>query len=220
MDFFNALFREAMWGEIANETNEYALRRLEKQGPDAVTRMDHPDYKRHSRFNEWKPVSGKEIRNFCAHLILMGLIRKPDIADYWSKKNLTSTPFFGRFMSRDRFQIILSNFHLTDDRQNPIYGRPGHNPLAKLQPFIDMIIQTFQTVYKPGQSLSFDEATCPWRGRLRFKQFNPRKPNKFHIKLFQVCDPDTGFILHFRVYTGKGSCHRDGVLRLMMTEIQ
>ena len=43
-----------------------------------------------------------------------------------------------------------------------------------------------------------DEGCCPWKGRLRFRQYNPRKPAKFHIKLFQVSDPATGYVIHFQ----------------------
>ena len=60
-------------------------------------------------------------------------------------------------MSRDHFQSILSNFHVADDTQNPPFGWPGHNPLAKLQPMIDMISASFKTAYKPGKNISVDE---------------------------------------------------------------
>ena len=93
MDFFNFLFRDTMWGQIANHTNEYALQRQQRLGPDAVARMEHPDYKRFAHQNLWKPVSIEDIRVFAAHLILLGLIKKPELSDYWSHKELTRTPF-------------------------------------------------------------------------------------------------------------------------------
>ena len=119
MDFFNFLFRDTMWGQIANQTNEYALQRQQRLGPDAVARMEHPDYKRFACQNLWKPVGIEDIRVFAAHLNLLGLIKKPELSDYWSHKELTRTPFFGTRMPRDRFQAILSNFHVADDQANP-----------------------------------------------------------------------------------------------------
>ena len=211
MDFFDFLFQDTMWGHIANQMNEYALRRQEVLGPDAVVRMEHPDYKRFSRLNQWKPVSVEDIRVFAAHMLLLGLVRKPELSDYWSQKELTRTPFFGTRMPRDRFQSILSNFHVADDRANPPYPDPQHKPLAKLEPFIEMCNTQFGAAFNPGQNISIDEGCCPWRGRLRFKQYNPRKPHKFHIKVYQVSDPNSGYLIHFKVYTGCGSCHRDGV---------
>ena len=106
--------------------------------------------------------------------------------------------------------MILRNFHITDDSNNPPYKQPGHNPLAKLQPFIDLLSESFLDAYRPGLNISVDEGCCPWKGRLRFHQYNPQKPAKFHIKLFQVSDPFTGYVLHFSIFTGKGSCHEDG----------
>ena len=40
-------------------------------------------------------------------------------------------------------------------------------------------------------------------GRVRFLQFNPSKPNKFHFKLFMVSEHKTGYMCGFSVYTGK-----------------
>ena len=55
--------------------------------------------------------------------------------------------------------------------------------------------------------LSFDEACCPFKGRLRFRVYNPMKPNRFHIKLFQVSEAKSGYIVGFHIYTGKkGPC--------------
>ena len=99
MDYFEYFFRDAMWGEIATQTNAYAQSRLERLGPDAVTQMDHPDYKRHSRLNLWKQVTAQEMRIFAAHLIILGVVRKPELEEYWSTKQLTHTPFFGCWMS-------------------------------------------------------------------------------------------------------------------------
>ena len=42
----------------------------------------------------------------------------------------------------------------------------------------------------------------PGRG-VKFLQFNPSKPNKFHIKLFMVSEHKTGYMARFSVYTGQ-----------------
>ena len=39
----------------------------------------------------------------------------------------------------------------------------------------------------------------------RFLQFNPNKPNKFHLKLFMVSEQESGYICGFSIYTGKSS---------------
>ena len=50
-----------------------------------------------------------------------------------------------------------------------------------------------------------DKSTCPFKDRVHFKCYNPKKPNSFHIKLFMVSEPSTGYICCFEVYTGDAS---------------
>ncbi|XP_052762974.1 piggyBac transposable element-derived protein 4-like [Mya arenaria] len=61
----------------------------------------------------------------------------------------------------------------------------------------------FLEVYTPEQNLSFDKGTCPWKGRLKIWVYNPAKPVKFGIKLFQLCEASSGYCLGFEVYAGK-----------------
>ena len=97
---------------------------------------------------------------------------------------------------------------------------PKTHPLAGLDTIPSPNCSLWSTWYQqvsrqlinPGKNISVDEGCCPWKGRLRFRQYNPRKPAKFHIKLFQVSDPVTGYVIHFSVYTGKGLCYREGII--------
>ena len=59
--------------------------------------------------------------------------------------------------------------------------------------------------YTPDQNLSFDEATCAWKGRLRFKVYNPKKPTKFGIKIYEMCESASGYLLGLNIYTGADS---------------
>ena len=68
---------------------------------------------------------------------------------------------------------------------------------------MDMLQKNFKRCYKLGRDLSIDESCCPFKGRLKFWCYNPRKPAKFHIKMFEVSDSKTGYVVGFDVYTGK-----------------
>ena len=70
---------------------------------------------------------------------------------------------------------------------------------------VDMMQRNFHTKYSPGKELSFDEGMCPFKCRVHFKCYNPKKPNRLHIKLFMVSEPSTGYICGFEVYTGDAS---------------
>ena len=67
---------------------------------------------------------------------------------------------------------------------------------------IEMMERTFRQSYKAGRDLSFDEACMPFQGRVKFRVYNPSKPAKYHIKLFEVNDAQTGYCLGFDVYKG------------------
>lgn len=206
--FFDALFDTSMWETIADETNQYARENIKsaRNGRDAAEDMLHHSHVRHARKNSWKDVNSADIQMFFAHLIIMGLVTKSRLEEYWSSKAYTRTPFFGKYMSRNTFQNILWNIHVTDNFQHQA-PHPEHykkDSMYKIRPFIAMLERNFRHVYTPGRDLAADESCCPFKGRLRFKQYNPNKPNRFHIKLTMVSESLSGYIVGFEVFTGKG----------------
>ena len=79
-------------------------------------------------------------------------------------------------MSRYCFQNILWNLHVSDpDETNPQKGEANHDPLFLVRPMVDMMQRNFCTKYRPGKELSLDESTCPFKGRVHFKCYNPPK---------------------------------------------
>ena len=58
-------------------------------------------------------------------------------------------------------------------------------------------------MYKSNQNVSVDEASCKWKGRSAWKCYNLRKPARFHIKLYQVCEAVSGCVIAYEVYVGK-----------------
>lgn len=158
----------------------------------------------HSRIRKWKDVSEGDIKIFLAHLIAMGLVRQSSIARYWEHADIVNTPFFGTYMSRNTFQNILSNFQVVDNADALRPNDRNFDPLFKVRPMIDMVDRTFLNCYKSGREVSVDEGCMPYKGRLKFKCYNPAKPNKWHIKAFEVSDAQTGYCLGIEIYCGKG----------------
>jgi len=83
--------------------------------------------------------------------IAMGLLRLPQISDYWSKSNVLSTPIFPAILSRDWFQNIL---HLNDSDGQKKKGESGFDPLYKVRPLLDHLIAVFPSYYHPVQQVS------------------------------------------------------------------
>ncbi|XP_060553795.1 piggyBac transposable element-derived protein 4-like [Ruditapes philippinarum] len=131
----------------------------------------------------------------------MGLVRKSDIAQYWSTKECVNTSFFGKYMTRNRFHLILSNLHIVDNNLAVPEGQPGFDKLFKVRPFIQMLHKNFLK-YEPERDINFVEGLCPFKGRVHYRVYNPMKPNQFGIKLYQVCEAKSGYTIGFDVYHG------------------
>ena len=72
---------------------------------------------------------------------------------------------FGPYMSRNCFQNILWNLHVSDpDETSPQNGEANHDPLFLVRSMVDMMQRHFCTKYRPGKELSLDESTCPFKG--------------------------------------------------------
>ena len=57
--------------------------------------------------------------------------------------------------------------------------------------------------YIPDQNLSIDEQIIDTKCRISFIQYMPKKPKKFGIKIWAICEVGSGYVLGFQIYTGK-----------------
>ena len=90
---------------------------------------------------------------FVAHLIVIGILKKNSLELYWSRDSILNMPFFGHYMSRNHFQNILWNLHVSDpDETNPQKGEANHDPLFLVRPMVDMMQRNFHTKYRPGRN--------------------------------------------------------------------
>ena len=161
------------------------------------------EYGEYSRLRGWSDVGEGDIKIFLAHLIAMGLVCKGCLEKYWDHGKTVKTPFFGTYMGRNTFQAILLNLQVSDSSLDLPCNHRLHDPLYKVRPMLDMMDRNFIQSYKSGRDLSFDEGCCPYKGRVIFHCYNPAKPVKWHLKLFEVSDARTGYVIAFNVYTGK-----------------
>ena len=54
-------------------------------------------------------------------------------------------------------------------------------------------MRNFKLAYKLGRELSLDESIIGLKGRVRFIQYMPKKPNKWGMKAFVLADATTGY---------------------------
>ena len=128
-------------------------------GRDQIQQIEHYSHKRHARLGTWRDVNELDIKIFMVHILIMSSVRKPALHKYCSTKTLSRTPFFGTYLSRNKFQDILWNLHVADTTNNPPPGMPNHDPLAKVRPIITMCQNNFRLRYTPSEFLAVDEST-------------------------------------------------------------
>ena len=86
--------------------------------------------------------------------------------------------------------------------------------LKKLRELIDHLSNVYYENYTPQQNLALDEYLPLWKGRLAFKTYIPSKQERYRIKLYMVCESDTGYLLRFIVYTGGSTVYQEPVEEL------
>lgn len=197
VDYFYSFFPEEAFKLIAEETNRYADQFFD-------TPVEFPPS---SRFHAWSDTSVEEIKAFVALQIAMGLCNKPAISDYWSTYWLTSVDF-GKIITRNRFELLQTFLHFNNTANQVPKGQEGYNPLFKIQPLLDICNPLYEKVYQPKKCLSIDESMIKFKGRVFFRQYLPKKPTKWGIKAFLLCESDSGYCLKSQIYTGKDSFER------------
>ncbi|XP_050308036.1 piggyBac transposable element-derived protein 4-like [Anthonomus grandis grandis] len=100
-------------------------------------------------------------------------------------------------MARNRFELILSMFHISDNSAQV----PG-NRLHKVQPLIDLLVDKFHHFIIPEISLCIDESMVPFQGRLSFRQYLLNKRHRYGVKIFKLCT-DPFYTLPYKVYAEK-----------------
>ena len=72
----------------------------------------------------------------------------------------------------------------------------------KIRSFFKMILEPFSKFFYPFQKVVIDESLILFKGRLVFKQYIPSKRHRFGLKIFVLCDCETGIVLDMIMYTG------------------
>ena len=207
ISIFFLFFDGEFWGKLARQTNVYAT----------SEKFQNVHWKRRLRIGHhrpWTNATAGIMQQFVGLLITMGLNPKPRFDLYWSTEPIWQMPFFPSVMSADRFKDILKFLHVVDNRAHTDPSS-RQDPLWKIRPFLDSLLSKFKKLYYPGLQLSLDEATCPFKGRVKFRVYNPKKPNKWGIKIYQLCDSATGYYCNFKIAAGEPSTTYDLVFNIM-----
>ena len=100
-------------------------------------------------------------------------------------------------LSPQRYEKLCQYLHCSI-----LANEQAGDKLAKVRPLITLCETNFRQCFIPSQNLSVDEAMIQFDGRLAWKQYMPKKPIKWGIKLWCLYDSNTGYCVAFNVYCG------------------
>lgn len=192
IDFYGLFFDEEILDFLIIETNRYASQSLRNR-----------KLKAYSRLKKWTPIDRTEMRNFLDLVMWMGLVNMPSLVDYWRKDILYANKIT-EVMSRNRFELILSMFHCSNNE------KPEHGRLDKIQKLVDLLVFNFQKWYIPEEVLCIDESVVPFIGRLIFRKYLKNKTHRYGIKIFKLCAKDF-YTLQYNIYAGKEAVRETNV---------
>ncbi|GFV21212.1 piggyBac transposable element-derived protein 4 [Trichonephila clavipes] len=192
LEYFELFFTDEIVNHIVTETNIFAAENLNKFKS-----------KEHSRTHHWSETNANELRVFFATLILQGIITKPTVKMFWSKRKLIETPSFSNLMSSRRFDLIMQFIHF-DRNENTDSSHPQPK-LKKIWTVLNYLLKKFSEVYTPEQDICIDESLLLYKGRLSWTQYLPIKRARFGIKMFMLCESHSGYVWSIIIYVGKGT---------------
>ena len=205
LEYFEKYFDDELIEYLVTETNRFANdyldENLETLSPKA-------------RANQWYDMSVNEMKVFIGLLILQGIDSKLDNTMYFSTRESIASPFFRKIISGRRFDLLHKFLHLVDNRT--ITDGPGRK-IAKIKPFIDLVVKKFQENYVPKKNVSIDESLLGWKGNLSWVQYIPAKRKRFGMKFFELCESDTGYIWNFFIYAGTDTPYLEKYMNLPVT---
>ena len=193
-ELFREFISDDLIDDVVAETNRYAA------SMKAALGNSRPQ----ARIRSWYNTDRRELAVFFVLMLAMGILKAPHCSDHWTTEWLYETPGFGKVMSRNRFQLLISCLHFADDASADRDANGRHrDPLFKIRKIIDYITAACRTKYYPETWVSVDEQVIGFKGRLSFKQYICNKPTKWGMKAFVLAESSTGYVYDWDLYTGK-----------------
>lgn len=150
---------------------------------------------------KWVDVDEVEMRAYIGILILAGVHRSRHevTRGMWDEK--TGRAIFRATMPLSRYSQINANIRFHDKLARP--GRYRGDSLAGFHTLWEMWVARLPLMFNPGVDVCVGEQLVAFKGRCKFRQHVPRKPTKYGIKIWVMCDVATSYALGMQIYTGK-----------------
>lgn len=134
---------------------------------------------------DWRDVDTDELRAYVGLLILAGVYhsKNESTLSLWSEKS--GRMVFRATMSQKRFHQISRALRFDDKLSRP---RRRGDKFAPFRKIWDMWTHHLEMMFCPDQDICVDQQLVPFKGRCGFRQYMPKKPAKYGLKIWAVCD--------------------------------
>lgn len=155
-----------------------------------------------SRDRDAKQTDQIEIKAFIGILYLCGVLRasRRNLMSMWDMSSGTGVEACFLTMSEHRFRFLMRCLRFDD-----INNRLARRATDKMAPFRDIFehfVHNCKTMYKPTDYLSLDEQLVAFRGKCPFRQYMPKKPARYGIKVFALTSCNNYYTTNLEVYLG------------------
>lgn len=183
-EYFKLFIDDSILNDCCHQTNLYATQKAVAKG----SRIPFTTTK-------------EKIEQFFGSLLYMGICKFPSYVMYWSPE--TRVGMIADHLTKNDFEAIKANIHFNDNSQMPQRDDANYDPIYKVRPLVENVRENCLKI-EPEERHSVDEMIIPTKTRWGIKQYNPKKPSKWGIKLFSRCGV-SGLIYDFSVYLGAKS---------------
>jgi hypothetical protein len=141
-----------------------------------------------------------------AVVVQMGHNQIDVLKDYWSTLEQYFVAIYGKTMKRDKFSHILRFLYFSDIKNEPDKTDENYDQLWKMRAIFDKLDNSFVKYYVPTENLAVYEIIVLFKGRVKFRQYIPKKCKQFGIKLYRLFD-SKGYAYNMTMYLGKDRKH-------------
>ena len=180
LEYFRTILDEDIMNEIVFQTNLYSIQK---------------------DTNKPCNLTANELEQWVGLVLYFSISKLPNIRMHWCRLMGPLSEVASGIMSRNRFETIKSNIHLSDNTVLETNPEKKQDKMFKVRILIEHLQKKFRDIPK-GQNLSADEQMVPFKGKSQLRQYVPNKPKKWGYKFFVLAGSD-GMMHDFFPYTGK-----------------
>jgi hypothetical protein len=132
----------------------------------------------------------RELKMFLVMSLYMGMKKLPNVKAYWTKsKEIFYCIIIAGLFTRKRFMTLNQCLHITDSSMYVVDNMSPHvNKMHQRKWLIDTIRKACKRQWNLGQYVTIDETMFKYKTYYPARQYMPKKPMKWGVKVWCVKD--------------------------------